>query len=151
MHTLVRRYIKTAILFLAVGLGIGTWMMIRRELFDRYPTPYEISAHTHAVFVGFVMELILGVALWLFPRPAKDDTRYRPALITTAYWLLTIATAARIAGELARPVVSSLPLRIVVALSGVAQAVAILLFFGTMWSRVRPLGSKTREEAGERF
>src|SRR3569833_3190693 len=103
MHTLVRRYIKTAIVFLAVGLAIGTWMMIRRELFAKYPTPYEISAHTHAVFVGFVMELILGVALWLFPRPAKDDSHYRPELITAAYWLLTIATATRIAGELARP------------------------------------------------
>ena len=151
MHTLVRRYIKTAIVFLAVGLAIGTWMMIRRELFAKYPTPYEISAHTHAVFVGFVMELILGVALWLFPRPAKDDSHYRPELITAAYWLLTIATATRIAGELARPSVSSLALRVVVALSGVAQATAILLFFGTMWSRVRPLGSRSREEAGERF
>jgi len=103
------------------------------------------------VFVGFVMELILGVALWLFPRPAKDDTHYRPELITAAYWLLTIATATRIVGELARPSVSSLALRVVVALSGVSQATAILLFFGTMWSRVRPLGSRGREEAGERF
>ena len=151
MHTLVRRYIKTAIVFLAVGLGIGTWMMVRRELFGRYPTPYEISAHTHAVFVGFVMELILGVALWLFPRPAKEDPRYRPERITVAYWLLTVATAARIAGELARPSVSSLALRVGVALSGIAQAVALLLFFATMWSRVRPLGSRSREEAGERF
>jgi heme/copper-type cytochrome/quinol oxidase subunit 1 len=151
MHTLVRRYIKTAIVFLAVGLAIGTWMIVRRELFGRFPTSYEISAHTHAVFVGFVMELILGVALWLFPRPAKDDTRYRPELIAAAYWLLTAATAARIAGELARAVVSSLPLRWLVVVSGAGQALAILLFFSTMWSRIRPLGSKSREEAGERF
>jgi heme/copper-type cytochrome/quinol oxidase subunit 1 len=151
MHTLVRRYIKTAIVFLAVGLAIGTWMIIRRELSGRYPTPYEISAHTHAVFVGFVMELILGVALWLFPRPAKDDHRYSPRLVEAAYWLLTVSTAVRVAGELARSGVGSLALRWVVVLSGVGQGLAILLFFGTMWSRIRPLGSKSREDAGERF
>jgi hypothetical protein len=151
VHTLVRRYIKTAIAFLAVGLCIGLWMIVQRELFDRFPTPYQVSAHTHALFVGFVMQLILGVALWLFPRPAKDDTRYRPGLVEAAYWLLTLSTAGRIGGELARSVVSALPLRWLVVACGVGQAAAILLFFGTMWSRIRPLGSKARESAGERF
>ena len=151
MHTLVRRYIKTAIVFLVTALAIGTWLIVRRELLGRYPTPYEVSAHTHAVFVCFVMELILGVALWLFPRPSKDDTRYRPELVALAYWLLTAATAVRIVGELARPAVSSPALSWAVALSGVGQAAAIVLFFATMWSRVRPLGSQSREDAGERF
>src|SRR5690606_36513983 len=78
VHTLVRRYIKTAILFLAAGLAIGGWIVVRRELFARYPNPYAVSAHTHAILVGFVMMMILGVALWLFPRPEKDDARYSP-------------------------------------------------------------------------
>jgi len=103
------------------------------------------------VFVGFVMELILGVALWLFPRPAKDDSRYRPRLVEAAYWLLTVSTAVRVAGELARSGVGSLALRWLVVLSGAGQALAILLFFGTMWTRIRPVGSKAREDAGERF
>jgi hypothetical protein len=33
----------------------------------------------------------------------------------------------------------------------VAQIVGILLFFYTMWSRIRPMGSRVREEKGERF
>ncbi|HXT17308.1 MAG TPA: hypothetical protein VN706_16840 [Gemmatimonadaceae bacterium] len=32
MYSLVRRYIKTAIMFLFVGLAIGGWMMTEREL-----------------------------------------------------------------------------------------------------------------------
>ena len=76
VHSLVRRYLKTGIGFLALGLGLGLWMMAHRELRQRFPSPYLVSAHTHAIFVGFVMMMILGVALWLFPRPAKDDTRY---------------------------------------------------------------------------
>jgi hypothetical protein len=151
MHTLVRRFLKTASLFLATGLAIGGWMLVRRELLGRSPTPYEASAHTHAILVGFVMMMILGVALWLFPRPDKADTRYSPRTAEAAYWLVTIGTAGRVAGELLRPHVGALPLRWAVVLLGLAQIAGIGLFFHTMWSRIRPLGSQQREAKGERF
>ena len=151
MHTQVRRFIKTAIGFLAVGLGIGLWMLVRRELTGLHPSPYEASAHTHALLVGFVMEMILGVALWLFPRPDKTDARYNPGMIGVAYWSLTIGTAARVAAELLRARDAMPVLRWAIIAGGVAQTGAVLLFFHTMWSRIRPLGSRAREAAGERF
>ena len=151
MHTLVRRFIKTAIAFLLVGLLIGAWMVVRRELWLRYPTTYEVSAHTHAILVGFVMMMILGVALWLFPRPDKADVRYRPRLAEAAYWLLTVGTAGRVAGELLRPATSASWLRWAVVLCSLAQVAGIAVFFHTMWGRIRPLGSQLREARGERF
>lgn len=151
MHTLVRRYIKTAITFLVIGLAIGGWMLVRRELYDWYPSPHEVSAHVHAIGVGFVMEMILGVALWLFPRPAKDDARYDPRIAEAAYWVITLATAARVVGELARPLTAAPAVRWGIVLAGLGQAIGLLLFFRTMWSRIRPLGSKAREASGERF
>src|SRR5687768_16504381 len=151
MYTLVRRYIKTAVLFLMLGLAIGVWLLIRRELYGQHATPYETSAHTHAILVGFVMLMILGVALWLFPRPDKSDTRYRPGRAEAAYWLVTVGTAGRVAGELLRPAVSSLPLRWAVVLLSLAQVAGIALFFHTMWGRIRAVGSAAREAKGERF
>ena len=151
MHSLVRRYIKTAVAFLAVGLAIGVWMIARRELFGIFPAPYLVSAHTHALFVGFVMEMILGVALWLFPRPAKDDRRYDSRLAELAYWVLTCSTGGRVAGELLRAASDAFTLRVFVLACGAGQAVALLLFFHTIWSRIRPLGSQAREAKGEKF
>ena len=151
MYSLVRRYIKTAIAFLVIGLAIGVWMIARRELYGAYATPFETSAHTHALLVGFVMEMILGVALWLFPRPEKGNVRYSPRVAETAYWLLTVGTAVRVVGELARPFTASLILRWLIVLCGVGQTAGLMLFFYTMWPRIRPLGSATREKAGERF
>jgi hypothetical protein len=151
VHTIVRRFVKTAIAFLAVGLALGAVMIVRRELLGAYPSPYLVSAHTHAILVGFVMMMILGVALWLFPRPEKDDARYRPEAAEWAYWLLTTATGARVVGEVARAASGAAALRWTVALSGIAQAVAIGLFFFTMWSRIRPVGSHLREARGEKF
>ena len=151
MYTLVRRFIKTAILFLAAGLLIGGWMIARRELHGEVPGEYVVSAHTHALFVGFVVMMIEGVALWLFPRPEKGDEHYRPRLIEWAYWTLTVATAVRIASELARAASSAMWLRAIVVAAGFAQIAGILLFFYTMWTRVRGVGSRAREASGERF
>ena len=158
VYSLVRRYLKTAIAFLGVGLAIGAWMMAERDLLGWAPNPYEQSAHTHAILVGFVMMMILGVALWLFPRPDKQDQRYKPGLVLTAYWLLTAGTAARVLGELTEAIGgsagntdASLWLRTVVVSAGLAQIAGLVLFFLTMWSRIRALGSAARERAGERF
>jgi heme/copper-type cytochrome/quinol oxidase subunit 1 len=156
VYTLVRRYLKTAVAFLAIGLAIGGWMIARRELALSAPDPYLVSAHTHALFVGFVMMMIMGVALWLFPRPDKTDVQYDPRLATLAYWLLTAGTAARVSGEVMRSSlfdmnISALWLRMSIVAAGFVQAIGMGVFFFTMWTRIRPVGSKTREEKGERF
>jgi heme/copper-type cytochrome/quinol oxidase subunit 1 len=137
MPPLVRRYLKTAIGFLLLGLALGVYMLARRELRGIWPTPWWTSAHTHAILVGFVMMTILGVALWMFPRPAKEDTQFNPLLAEAAYWLLTLGTAGRVLGELLRPGNSGLLLRWGVVAWGTAQAVGLAIFFWTMWTRIR--------------
>ncbi len=151
MHTLVRRFIKTGVAFLFTGLALGLWMLVRRDLLGAWPHPYLVSAHAHAVLVGFVMFLILGVALWLFPRPAKDDSLYRPGRVTAAYWILLVSTLARFVAEAARAWIDAGWLGVVVVAGGVGQIVGLAVYFRTMWGRIRPLGSQLREERGERF
>ena len=97
------------------------------------------------------MLMILGVALWMFPRPQAGDDRYQPALVETAYWLLTVGTAGRILGELLRPSHDSIALRVAVLATGLAQIAGVAVFFFTMWTRIRPVGSAAREARGERF
>jgi heme/copper-type cytochrome/quinol oxidase subunit 1 len=128
MYSLVRRYIKTAIGFLIVGLVIGGWMIVRREFRQQFPTPYETSAHTHAIFVGFVMMMICGVALWLFPRPGKADRRYRPAFAEAAYWMLAVGTSVRIGGELMRNMTAARWLSVAIVGGGMLQILGLGLF-----------------------
>ena len=151
MFSLVRRFIKTAVGFLAAGLLIGAWMIIQRELLGAAPSEYLRSAHAHALLAGFGMMMIMGVALWLFPRPAKDDTRYQPARVATAYWLTTIGTAGRVGGEVLHLWTRSPWLGWTIVVAGLAQLAGMLLFFWAMWPRIRPVGSALREKEGERF
>ena len=132
MSPLVRRYLRTAIGFLLAGLGLGAWMLVRRELSGQDPTPRLISAHTHVILVGFVMMMILGVALWMFPRPERTDVQYRPAVAETAYWLLT-----RFVGEVAPPSVPGSLQGWLVVLAGIGQVVGLVIFFYNLLPRIR--------------
>ena len=151
MHTIVRRFIKTGIAFLVLGLLSGAYMVVRRELTGTWPSPYVVGAHTHVLLVGFVMFMILGVALWIFPRPHKEDARYRPGWVAVAYWTLLAGTGGRFVGEIARASVDALWLKWFVVVASLLQVLGILLFMWTMWSRIRAVGSRVREARGERF
>ncbi len=151
MFTMVRRFKKTGLAFLAVGLLLGGYLLARREIQGAFPPPYLVSAHVHAVGVGFIMFLILGVALWLFPKPPKGDTRYQPGRIAAAYWILVVATGSRFIAEAARASMDAFWLRGVVLVAGLGQIVGLTVYFYTMWTRIRPVGSQLREAKGERF
>src|SRR5213594_3420980 len=101
MPELVRRYIKTGFLFLVAGLLLGGYVLVAEFVVGRYPPRLFITAHVHLLLVGFMLMLVMGVATWMFPRPARDDTRYRPELAEAVYWLMTAATALRAAAEIA--------------------------------------------------
>ncbi|WP_337170968.1 cbb3-type cytochrome c oxidase subunit I [Gemmatimonas aurantiaca] len=140
MNPLVRRYLRTAIAFLIIGLGIGIWMMYARE-FGAFQPPRVRSAHTHALLVGFVMLMITGVALWMFPRPRQDDQVYRPGLASAAWWAIALGTGTRVLLELVLPANAPVMWRGLLVAAGVVQALGMVLFFGTMWTRIRSSGA----------
>ena len=64
---------------------------------------------------------------------------------------MTAGTSTRVIGELLRPSNDAAWLRWTVVVGGMAQIAGIALFFFTMWSRIRGVGSQVREATGERF
>jgi cbb3-type cytochrome oxidase subunit 1 len=137
MPPLIRRYIKTSFAFLIAGLILGGYLTVGQFLLGAYPPRLVMTAHVHLLLVGFMLMLVMGVATWMFPRPAKDDARYRPELAEAVYWVMTLATVLRAAAELGAGWSGAPFLRVLVALGGLGQLLGAALFVVNMWTRVR--------------
>ena len=138
MPPLIRRYVKTSFVFLLAGLVLGGYIVISTFVVGARPSPLLITAHVHLLLVGFMLTLVIGVATWMFPRPARDDARYRPELAEAVYWIMTVSTIARASAEIGLALVGGTgSLRLVVAGGGLGQLAAAALFVVNMWSRVR--------------
>ena len=137
MPPLVRRYVKTSFAFLLAGLLVGGYVTVAQFVVNDYPPRLFITAHVHLLLVGFMLMIVMGVATWMFPRPARDDARYRPELAEAVYWIMTVATTVRAVAELTAPFAGAAALRAVIALGGLGQIAGALLFVANMWWRVR--------------
>jgi len=137
MPPLVRRYIKTSFVFLIAGLLLGAYVIVARFALAGPVSSLIVTAHVHLLLVGFMLMIVMGVATWMFPRPARDDARYRPELAEAVYWVLALSTALRAAAEILLAVTGARALGWVVAGGGLAQLAGALLFVANMWWRVR--------------
>jgi len=134
---LVRRYIKTSFVFLLTGLLLGGYISASQFLLGAYPPRLFITAHVHLLLAGFMLMIVMGVATWMFPRPARDDPRYHPGLAEAVYWLMTGATAFRAIAEILASQWPTPALRIPIVAGGLGQLAGTALFVVNMWRRVR--------------
>jgi cbb3-type cytochrome oxidase subunit 1 len=132
---LVRRYIKTSFVFLVLGLALGAYLIVAQFGVGAYPPRLVVTAHVHLLLVGFM--LVMGVATWMFPRPSREDTRYRPELAEAVYWVMTLSTSLRAATEMLLAYTGRPALGWLIAVGGLGQVAGAMLFVANMWVRVR--------------
>ncbi len=151
MFSTVRYFIKTSIFFLIVGILTGLYLMSAKYFGLPGYSSETISAHTHLILVGSVMMMIMGVALWFFPRAEKTDKKYNPDLIRFVFWLMALSTALRFVFQMLYGFLFSEWITYAITCMSVFQIISIVLFFYSVWGRIRPVGSHIREKKGEKF
>jgi len=136
-----RLFVKTGIIYLVLTFAVGAGLMILEA--SAKPVPFIVEVeHGHLGFVGWLVNVVIGVALWMFPldreRYPLTQGRYPVTSPLWCYWLLNLGLAIRIVVEplfqLGRPDAIEAAL---LASSGVMQFVAIVLFVAIVWSRTR--------------
>jgi cbb3-type cytochrome oxidase subunit 1 len=142
MPPLVRLYVRTSFLYflgafvLGALMALDSWLGLARWLRAVY------LSQLHLLVVGWITQLALGVAYWMFPRFRKEENpepRGSNRLTWTVFILLNTGLLLRFLFEPfylmgPRPWLAAL-----VALSGVLQALAALGFGLLIWGRVRPM------------
>lgn len=133
-----RLFVKTALVALVAAFVWGAWMALVESL-RRPVDPIRAIEHAHLAFVGWLVNMVIGFALWLLPlnrdRFPKTQGRYAPWMPITIYLLLNGGLIARILSEPAAA--GSSVARAVLGISALAQVGAILLFVALAWLRTR--------------
>jgi len=150
MFTNARLFIKTAFGFFIVGLLSGLYLYAAKLFLWRIPYTLA-SAHAHLLLMGGVLMMILGVAVWFFPRARKDDTTYKPTWIYVFYWLFTLSTSGRFIFEIVYGLGTNPGWRMAGFICTIFQVFATIGLVYSVWGRIRPVGSQIRESKGERF
>jgi len=134
MPTLTRWLVKAALVWLVAALVLGVAMQLPAAaqvplLGAAWPT------YLHLLTVGWLTQLIVGVALWLFPRHSAARPRGSEGLGWVSFVFLNLGLLLRVLGEPGRALGydTHLPLSV----SAVAQLVAVGAFVLNVWPRVR--------------
>ena len=93
--------------------------------------------YVHLLTVGWITQLIIGVALWLFPRADRSLPAPPPALAWGVYLMLNTGLLLRLAAEPAAVLDPATPLRWLLLASGLLQFGAACGFAALIWPRVR--------------
>jgi nitric oxide reductase large subunit len=133
-----RLFVKTSIVALVLAFAGGALLALSESLGKPVPQIWAIE-HAHLAFVGWLVNVVIGIALWMLPlnREAYPDTagRYPKRAPMIVWALLNGGLVLRIASE---PLAGDSPVaRAVLALSASMQFAAVLLFAFVAWRRVR--------------
>jgi cbb3-type cytochrome oxidase subunit 1 len=142
MPPLVRLFVRASFLYflgaflLGAFMALDSWLGLARWLRAVY------LSQLHLLVVGWITQLAIGVAYWMFPRFRKEENpepRGSDKLTWAVFVLLNAGLLLRFAFEPFYLMGPSTWLAATVALAGVLQALAALGFAALIWGRVRPM------------
>jgi hypothetical protein len=148
-----RAFVKASVVYLCLGAILGALMLINRWIPLGQVAGLVRVSHVEMLVVGWLTQLILGVAWWLFP-PLKLGLRGdAPQSVRRGqaqrgseplFWATFLCLNA---GVLLRAIFDPLysltrigPFSVLSGVSGLFLFAAALAFVANMWGRVRELG-----------
>lgn len=134
MPDAARYLIKTSLVYLALGLALSAGAAAAPYPVGFWPGAAAYPSALHLLTVGWLTQLIFGVAFWLFPRWSRERP-HGPA------WVMWIVYALLNLGLLLRLIAEPYPMMArrggILGASAVMQAVAGIVYAVYIWKRVR--------------
>jgi hypothetical protein len=137
MPVLTRWFIKAGMLYFAFALFLGVILVAS----DAFEMPTWIAGlspvYFHLFMVGWVTQLIFGVAYWMFPKFSTDKPRGSESLAWATFWLINAGLLIRMVAE---PITSQGAYPVwgwALVLSALLQWLGGLAFCVNTWQRVK--------------
>lgn len=148
MPLLVRVMIRTALLQLVLGVLLGALLLVNAEFPLHERLSLFVPVFYHVLMVGWITQLIGGVALWMFPvltreRPRGDE---RPGWF--AYVALNSGLLLRAVAEPAHTAAPHPWWGGMLAASALLQVLAVWVLVLMLWPRVKQRPVVPRRSGG---
>jgi hypothetical protein len=99
MPIVTRWFIKTSLMYLIAALVLGVAETAQAPLGLPAGLAVTGSVYVHLLVVGWITQMIFGVAYWMFPKYSKETPRGSDRLATASYVCLNAGLLLRVLGE----------------------------------------------------
>ena len=147
MPPTIQLYVRTALLYLLASAVLGVLVQLDQWLGWFGWSRYAITVHAHLALMGGVVQMIMGVALWMFPLtvPIERRLQFKEGLAWTTYALFNGGLIGRFVVESVFRAGGGDLYGALTVLTGVLQVAAMLVFILHLWS----LRLSRRAQAGQ--
>jgi hypothetical protein len=134
---LIRWYLKAALLYLVAALAVGT--ALAGESIFNIPayTRLLMPVYLHLFIVGWITQLIFGIALWMFPKQSVEKPRGNENLAWLIFILLNSGLLMRAVAEPMDSISTAAFWAWLLVISAILQWLAGIAFAFQAWQRVK--------------
>lgn len=126
-------YVRASLIYLMLGLTVGALLLANKGL-PFLPMVWALlPLHIEFSFVGWMVQLALGIAFWILPRFSVQPIRGNEGLSWSAFFLLNLG-------------IGLVVLQNIIGADWIATAgrlcemSSVVLFAVGNWRRIKPLG-----------
>ncbi|GAB4528430.1 MAG: hypothetical protein Fur0018_14510 [Anaerolineales bacterium] len=130
MPVITRAFIKAALVYFVLALLTGLLQALPVRLPGIFPV------YLHLLALGWITQLIFGIALWMFPKFTREAPRRSDRVSWAVFGLLNLGLALRAVAEPWHSAGHRLAGWLLVV-SALLQWLAGLLFVWNVWPRVK--------------
>ncbi len=136
MPRTIQWYVRTALIYLLTSAVLGVlWQLDMWKGWFGF-SPYVRVVHSHLALMGGVVQMIMGVGLWMFPLtvPVAQRFPFRESLAWTTYLLFNGGLLGRFVVEYLFRLEGGDVYGALTVLTGAMQAGVMLVFVYHLWS-----------------
>lgn len=137
MYPQARWIIRTALLYLLVAFGVGALVLLNQGLRLDPRLATLLPVFYHLLAIGWLTQLILGVALWMFPPLSREQPRGDERIGWLAYVALNGGLLLRVVAEPLLIWGAGAWIGSLLVLAALLQVVAAWAFVVVLWPRVK--------------
>lgn len=141
MPQITRLFVRTSLVYLVVALLLGVILAAGPLLGDGAAVAGVWPVYWHLFMVGWVTQLIAGIAYWMFPKYSRERPRGFASLAWATWLLLNLGLILRVVAEPALaqawPPLPITAWQAILVLSALLQWAGGMTLVANTWPRVK--------------